>query len=60
MFIGLHQEDERIHGVVKRRPFIDCTIAVLKKNDDESMQLVDYKPLCRERQVEIEIDLPKG
>ena len=48
-FIGIHQEDERIHTVIHRRPFIDASIVVLKINNDQNVELVDYKPLLRER-----------
>jgi hypothetical protein len=60
VFLGLHQEDERIHGVVHRRPFIDCGFAVLKVNHDETMTLQSHKNFSRDRQVELELDLEKG
>ena len=32
IFIGLHQEDERIHGVQECRPYLDIGIAILKQS----------------------------
>jgi hypothetical protein len=49
MFIGIHQEDERIQGVVKRRPFIDVSISLIKIADDESFELLDFSNLSRDR-----------
>ena len=34
VFIGLHQEDERISGVVERRPFIDVGVTVIRVNEE--------------------------
>lgn len=58
--IGLHQEDERIEGVVTRRPFLDIDIAVMQKHENGTLELVDNKQLERERQVEIELELQPG
>lgn len=33
LFVGVHQEDERIVGVKERRPFIDIGIAIIKVDD---------------------------
>ena len=37
--IGLHQEDERIIGVESRRYYIDLSLTVFKKTDDEIDQV---------------------
>lgn len=42
IFIGLHQEDERIQGVIDRRPFIDAGLSVVKMDEDEGYVLHDY------------------
>ena len=42
IFIGLHQEDERIQGVIQRRPFIDVGLTILRVNEDETLTLVEY------------------
>jgi len=34
MFIGLHQEDERIQGVIDRRPFIDMGLCIIKVDEN--------------------------
>lgn len=60
LFIGLHQEDERIQGVVQRRPFLDVGITVLKVNADQSLELIEKTTILKERQVELEIDLQPG
>ena len=31
IFIGLHQEDMRIKGVAQRRPYLDLSIAILRR-----------------------------
>ena len=48
IFIAVHQEDERINGVLQRRPYLDIGIAVLKRTQD-SVELVDLKDLVIER-----------
>lgn len=60
IFIGLHQEDERIQGVIQRRPFIDVGLTILRVNEDETLTLVEYNQFSRERQVEIEAELAPG
>ena len=57
MFIGLHQEDERIQGVVKRRPFIDVGVSLIKVSDDDNFELVDFGAMSRDRQVELQAKL---
>jgi hypothetical protein len=49
MFIGLHQEDERIQGVASRRPFIDTGVCVIRVNEDETFELVNYNTITKER-----------
>lgn len=60
MFIGVHQEDERIQGVITRRPFIDCGICVIRVEEDGTFHLVDFEKLGRERQVELQVRLEPG
>ena len=59
VIIGLHQEDERIAGVLNRRPYLDIGIAVLKRTSS-GVELVDIKDLVSERQCELELDLEPG
>jgi hypothetical protein len=40
--IGIHQEDERVEGTLPRRPYIDCGIAILKRELDGS-SLAEFK-----------------
>lgn len=59
IFIGLHQEDERIHGVQECRPYLDIGIAILKQSS-QGLQLVDLKDFVQDRQCEIEVNLEAG
>lgn len=59
IFIGLHQEDERISGVLKRRPYLDLSIAILRRTA-EGVDLVDLKDFVIDRQVELEVNLEPG
>ena len=56
----MHQEDERIHGVIDQRPFIEIGVTVIKVMDDETFELVDYIPMSRDRQVELQLNLEPG
>jgi len=56
----LHQEDERISSVLEMRPFIDISIAVLRKKPDNTLEVVDYVEFSRDRQVELEVKLDPG
>ena len=59
IFLSIHQEDERIKGVLARRPYLDIGIAVLKRTM-ESFELVELKDFIQDRQCEIELNLEKG
>lgn len=59
IFIGVHQEDERIHGVLNRRPYLDVGISILKRTSD-GVTLVDLKDLVLERQNELDVVLDPG
>jgi hypothetical protein len=56
----LHQEDERIHGALPRRPYIDLGIAVLRMDKEEGSQLLTYKDFMIQRDLEIEMILEPG
>lgn len=58
--VGLHQEDERVRQVGQRRPFLDIGIVVLRQAEDGSFELIDHVKFETERQVELEIKLPRG
>ena len=60
IFVGLHQEDERIQGVLDRRPFIDMGLAVIRVDEDTGLQLHEYIPLSKDRQVELQSSLIPG
>lgn len=60
MHIGLHQEDERIRQVGQRRPFLDIGLVVLQQAEDGTFNIVDRVAFETERQVELEIKLPRG
>ena len=59
MTITVHQEDERIEGVLSRRPYLDIGIAILRK-DETDISLVELRDLVNERECEIEVILEKG
>ena len=60
VFIGIHQEDERIENVIARRPYIDIGIAVLRRLGDNNVELVDLKDLNVDRQTELDVTLDPG
>eukprot|EP00357_Protocruzia_adherens_P011223 CAMPEP_0115030694 /NCGR_PEP_ID=MMETSP0216-20121206/37993_1 /TAXON_ID=223996 /ORGANISM="Protocruzia adherens, Strain Boccale" /LENGTH=823 /DNA_ID=CAMNT_0002408007 /DNA_START=44 /DNA_END=2515 /DNA_ORIENTATION=+ len=60
LVIGVHQEDERINGVLSRRPYLDIGCAILKRNSEGSITLVAYKDLICDRQAELEVTLDPG
>lgn len=57
---GLHQEDDRIIGVSDRRPYIDMGFALLRKNEQEQTELVEFKDYAMDRDVEMEAILEPG
>ena len=59
LFIGIHQEDERIFGVEEKRGYLDIGIAVLKRENEEFF-IVKLKENDIQRQVELEVDLDAG
>ena len=58
--ISLHQEDERISGVVVNRPYLDVSIVVLKRLRNNQVELVDFEDFKFERQVHLELELESG
>jgi len=60
VLIGIHQEDERIQEVIKRKPYIAVGIAILKKLPNNALDLQFIKDFSNERQVELEIELDEG
>ena len=55
----MHQEDERIKGVLARRPYLDIGIAILKRTST-GVEIVDLKDFVQDRQCEIEVNLEPG
>ena len=43
IIITLNQEDERIEGVLPRRPYLDISLAVLKMDKDQGSTLEIHK-----------------
>ena len=39
---------------------MDVGMSVLRLNNDETLDLIDYKPLSKDRQVELEVELSPG
>lgn len=57
--IGLHQEDERILGADKR-PYLDATYIILKKNDDGHLSVAGMAEMYTSRDVEGAFNLEAG
>lgn len=60
LLITLSQEDERIEGVLPRRPYIDMGVAVLKMDKEQGSTLVLHKDYQVERSIELELVLEAG
>jgi calpain-15 len=60
VFIGIHQEDERVIGVALRRRYLDIGIVVLRRLQDGSISIVYAQELEIDREVELEITLDPG
>ena len=60
VYIGLHQEDERIENVLARRKYLDIGIAILRRTGDNNVELIDLKDLNIDRQCEIDVTLDPG
>lgn len=58
--MGLHQEDQRIDGVLQRKPYIDFGLAVLKMDADQGSSLVVYKDYAVCRNTDVELILEPG
>lgn len=59
VYIGVHQEDERILGVEQKRPYLDLGLALLSQKEGK-LKLAQRKPNVSERQVEMEALLKPG
>jgi len=57
---GIHQEDERIKDVIKRKPYMAVGFAILQKRVTGQYDLVCLKDFAADRQVELDIDLDEG
>ncbi|CAI2386182.1 unnamed protein product [Moneuplotes crassus] len=60
VFLGVHQEDERVENTRLRRPYLDIGIAVLRRTGDNNVELIDLKDLNIERQCELDVTLDPG
>jgi len=60
IFVGLHQEDERIQCVLDRRPFIDMGLSVIRVTEGQGLELHEYIPFSKDRQVELQTTLTPG
>ena len=49
IIIAIHQRDERIQCMMSRRPYLDVGIVVLKRTNDNNVELVDLKDFAVER-----------
>ena len=57
--LSLHQEDERVAGVALTRPYLDVSIAVMRRVNN-NVELVDFEEFRFDRQVQMELDLEPG
>lgn len=57
--IGVHQEDERIQYLIKRKPYLAIGVAILKSTE-MGLELVYMKEFTAERQVELDVELEPG
>ena len=60
IYIGIHQEDERVFGVSSRRSCLDIGIVILKKMPDGTLTLLEKSELAVERQNQLEVSLGAG
>ena len=60
IIVGIHQEDEWIQAVNARRPYLDIGIAILRRTNDNNVELIDLKDFGIERQVELDLTLDAG
>ena len=60
LFIGIHQEDERLVGVSSKRQYMDIGIIILKRLNDGTITITGKKDFTIDRQCELEIVLDPG
>jgi len=60
LFLTLNQEDERIEGVLPRRPYIDAGLAVLKMDKEQGSELLFFKDFTIGRSANVELILEPG
>jgi hypothetical protein len=60
VFITLHQEDERVEGVLPRRPYLDAGMVILKMDKEEGSKVHHYKDYVCKRESEVELVLEEG
>ena len=60
LFIGIHQEDERIFGADTKRTYLDVGLAILKRERGDHPVECFYKSNVNRREVEVEVDLEPG
>lgn len=59
VYIGIHQDDERIYGVELTRPYLDIGMLILI-NEGEDLSLLEFKEGATDRQVELQINVEAG
>lgn len=60
VILTLVQEDERIEGVLPRRPYIDVSLAILKMDKEQGSELLLSKDYQITRNLELELILEPG
>mmetsp|Transcript_6708 Transcript_6708/g.11902 ORF Transcript_6708/g.11902 Transcript_6708/m.11902 type:complete len:793 (+) Transcript_6708:3340-5718(+) len=60
VFIGLHQNDERMLGVESKRSYLDLGLVVFEKLTGGELKIVHYEPSVCNRQVEVQVTFEPG
>lgn len=58
--VTLHQEDERIEGVAHQRPYLDISLAILRKTGPNTEVIQSCTEFKFDRQIELEVELEPG
>lgn len=60
VFVGLHQNDERMLGVEKTRGYLDLGITIVVREPDGRLSLIRYEKSANARQVECVVTFQPG
>ncbi|OMJ79270.1 hypothetical protein SteCoe_20738 [Stentor coeruleus] len=60
IYIGVHQEDERVFGADSKRTYLDIGLVIFKRDRGDNPVVYSYKSNENKREIEIEIELQPG